>query len=225
MNKSQSFQEYLASEAAKIIYGDFILNMLIAALLAILLSRAYVNYGNSLSNRKNFAKNFILITLGTTLIITLVKSSLALSLGLVGALSIVRFRTPIKEPEELTYLYLCIAIGVGLGADQRFVTVSALIVIYFIVWLRQFYSKSVSNHNLFLTVASDGSKITLDSLVAILEENCEAVKLRRFDESSDMMEACFLVEFKNIDQMNDCKIKLHDLNDKIRITFLDNVNV
>lgn len=86
MNKTQTFQEYLTSEASKIIFGDFILNMLIAALLAFLLSRCYINYGNSLSNRKNFAKNFILITLGTTLIITLVKSSLALSLGLVGAL-------------------------------------------------------------------------------------------------------------------------------------------
>ena len=54
--------------------------------------------------------------------ITIVKSSLALSLGLVGALSIVRFRTAIKEPEELSYAFLSIAIGLGLGADQRLTT-------------------------------------------------------------------------------------------------------
>ena len=53
------------------------------------------------------------------IIITIVKSSIALSLGLVGALSIVRFRAAIKEPEELTFLFICIAIGVGLGAGQR----------------------------------------------------------------------------------------------------------
>ena len=51
-------------------------------------------------------------------VILIVKSSLALSLGLVGALSIVRFRTPIKEPEELIYLFLAIAIGLGFGAGQ-----------------------------------------------------------------------------------------------------------
>lgn len=50
------------------------------------------------------------------LVIFVVKSSLALSLGLVGALSIVRFRTPIKGPEELVYLFLSIAIGLGFGA-------------------------------------------------------------------------------------------------------------
>ena len=57
-----------------------------------------------------FFKNFTSLTLITTLIITVVKSSLALSLGLVGALSIVRFRAAIKEPEELVYLFICIAI-------------------------------------------------------------------------------------------------------------------
>ncbi|HAE74801.1 MAG TPA: DUF4956 domain-containing protein, partial [Alphaproteobacteria bacterium] len=61
--------------------------------------------------------------------ITIVKSSLALSLGLVGALSIVRFRTPIKEPEELAYLFIAIAMGLGLGADQTLPTVLASLVI------------------------------------------------------------------------------------------------
>ena len=53
------------------------------------------------------------------LIIFVVKSSLALSLGLVGALSIVRFRSAIKEPEELTFLFLNIALGIGFGANAR----------------------------------------------------------------------------------------------------------
>ena len=52
------------------------------------------------------------------LIISIVKSSLALSLGLVGALSIVRFRAAIKEPEELVYLFFVISIGLSNGANQ-----------------------------------------------------------------------------------------------------------
>ncbi|MCW5556509.1 MAG: DUF4956 domain-containing protein [Verrucomicrobiae bacterium] len=46
-------------------------------------------------------------------------------LGLVGALSIIRFRAAIKEPEELSYLFICIAIGLGLGAQQTIITVIA----------------------------------------------------------------------------------------------------
>ena len=76
----------------------FIGNLFIAFLLAYILSIAYIKYSHSLSNKKLFSRNFYLITLTVTLIITIVKSSLALSLGLVGALSIVRFRAAIKEP-------------------------------------------------------------------------------------------------------------------------------
>ena len=61
----------------------------------------YAKYGNSLSNRKKLMQTFVLISVTVMLVISIVKSSLALSLGLVGALSIVRFRAAIKEPEEL----------------------------------------------------------------------------------------------------------------------------
>ena len=69
----------------------------------------------------------------TFLVIMVVKSSLALSLGLVGALSVIRFRTPIKEPEELVYLFLAISIGLGYGAGQTFVTTVVFIIIMLMI--------------------------------------------------------------------------------------------
>ena len=50
-----------------------------------------------------------------------------------GALSIVRFRTPIKEPEELAYIFLAIAIGLALGADQREVAAIAMVIILVVI--------------------------------------------------------------------------------------------
>ena len=76
---------------------------------------------------------FPLILLTTVLVISIVKSSLSLSLGLVGALSIVRFRTPIKEPEELAYLFICIAAGLGLGANQTVPTVIGVVTILLVM--------------------------------------------------------------------------------------------
>ena len=78
----------------------------------------FAKFGQSLSNRKAFADNFWLLAVTTTIVIMVVKFSLALSLGLVGALSIVRFRAAIKEPEELIYLFLVISIGIACGAGQ-----------------------------------------------------------------------------------------------------------
>ena len=82
---------------------DFLVNLVLAAVLCTLLAWAYGRFGRSLSNRERFASNFVLLGITTMVIISIVKSSLALSLGLVGALSIVRFRSAIKDPEELTF--------------------------------------------------------------------------------------------------------------------------
>ena len=115
-----------------------ILNYLIALSLSIIFSYilkyVYVNYWRTIADKESISANFVLLTLIVTIIITIVKSSLALSLGLVGALSIVRFRAAIKEPEELIYLFLLIAIGLGCGAGQFIIvfigTLIVLILIY-----------------------------------------------------------------------------------------------
>ena len=122
----------------------FTINLLIALFLAYTIKIFYENFAKSLSNRKIFSNILIYLALTTTVIITIVKSSLALSLGLVGALSIVRFRTPIKEPEELTYIFLSIGIGLATGADQYSVAIIGLILTIIYVSCLHFTLKSYS---------------------------------------------------------------------------------
>ena len=132
------------------------------ALFAFILAKLYVRYGTSISNRKKFSNNFILLTTTTTLIIMIVKSSLALSLGLVGALSIIRFRAAIKEPEELVFLFLAISIGLGLGAGQLMTTFVAFVIISLLIWARHLTHKNAENQNLYLTVT--GRNINLKDM-------------------------------------------------------------
>ena len=115
--------------------GMLVINLAVGVVLALALRWHFERFGSTLSNRSEFAQVFPLIVLTTVLIISVVKSSLALSLGLVGALSIVRFRTPIKEPEELAYLFMAIAMGLGLGADQLVPTVVASVIILAVIGL------------------------------------------------------------------------------------------
>ena len=133
MDIFNSFEQYLAQSKAQIPILGFIFNLIFTGLLSSVLKQVYIHYGDTLSNRKIFGKNLIMISMTTMLIITVVKSSLALSLGLVGALSIIRFRTAVKEPEELAFLFLAISIGLGFGANQGSITVIALIVIILMI--------------------------------------------------------------------------------------------
>ena len=85
--------------------------------------------------------------------ILVVKSSLALSLGLVGALSIVWFRTPVKEPEELVYLFFAIAIGLGYAAGQVLVTtvIVSLIMVMIYFWLSNRDIARTLEYNMIIT--------------------------------------------------------------------------
>jgi hypothetical protein len=223
MGAVQTFEEFLTSQNVQLSVTGFVINLVLAAILAFVLRRIYVRYGNSLSNREEFAQNFVLLTVTTMLIITIVKSSLALSLGLVGALSIVRFRAAIKEPEELSYLFLSIAIGLGLGADQTIITLVAFAIIMGLIVLKKLSGKAEENQNLFLTVNSHNpKKAELNEIIDVLNQHCSSVNLRRFDENKEVLEASFLVEFDNFSKLNESKTALQKLGDSVAVTFLDN---
>ncbi len=222
MGNVQTFTEFLRTQSAYIPLGNFIVNILLTALLAFLLSKVYIKYGNSLSNRKRFASNFVLLSMTTMLIISIVKSSLALSLGLVGALSIVRFRAAIKEPEELTYMFLSIAIGLGFGADQRSIAIISFIIISAIIILSQSLKKGQIPNNLHLVISYNSpKKVDFDEITEILREYCTKVHLSRLDESKDLLEASFKVEFRNFRDLLLMKARLKKKNSLLKITFLD----
>ena len=97
------------------------------------------------------------------LVITIVKSSIALSLGLVGALSIVRFRAAIKDPEELTYLFLAIAIGLAAGATQPITVIIAFAGIILLVYLTGIISgikKETAQGGMYLNIQTDIEDLT-----------------------------------------------------------------
>ena len=224
MNKKETFENFLATTSTNISSTEFLINILITAGLAYILSLIYIRYGNSLSNRNTFARTFVLIGITTMIIITIVKSSLALSLGLVGALSIVRFRTAIKEPEELSYIFLVICVGLGLGANQRLITFIGFISAIILIWLMNFKAKQESVQNLYLTVLSESpEKLPLESIIKILKEGCEKVDIKRFDEDKNLLESSFLIEFTDFSKLNDVKLKLKELDESVKISFLDNM--
>src|SRR3989338_2845800 len=137
-NIGTTFEEFLVNQGPQVDISSLLWGLVFAALCSFVLKKIYIRYGTSLSNRQKFANNFILLATTTTLIISIVKSSLALSLGLVGALSIVRFRAAIKEPEELAFIFLVIAVGLGLGAGQLKITVISFLIISLFIYGRHF---------------------------------------------------------------------------------------
>ena len=223
----KSFKDFLQYEKVQAVgLVEFSANLLLAAILSSILAVIYIRYGNSLSNRKIFAKNFVILTITTTFIITVVKSSLALSLGLVGALSIVRFRAAIKEPEELNYLFLSIAIGLGLGAQQISITVISFILIVIIILIQNlfFKKKKVFHKNFILKISNKERFSDLEKINKILIKYCNLVKLQRVEEDEDYNEINFMLNFDNIEKFIECKKEINK-ELKANITFFEEENI
>lgn len=219
MNQQKTLLDFFSAQAATIELLPFIMGLLLAALLSYLLSRVYVRFGTTLSNREMFSRNFLVIAMTTMLIISIVKSSIQLSLGLVGALSIIRFRAAIKEPEELGYLFIAIAVGLGMGAQQILITVVAFAIIVAIIILRHFVRGSVPRPNLYLTISSIGNgHIKLPALVEAINRHATRSSLKRYDESDTVLEAAFQANFDNVDKVNACTTQLRSLSDSIKIS-------
>lgn len=204
---------------------DFIINLVLSVVFSYVLSRVYIHWGASLSNRRRFAANFILISVTTTFIILVVRSSVALSLGLVGALSIVRFRSAIKEPEELAYLFFAISIGIGLGDNQRLITAIAVAVAIVILAALHFLHGKKADFNLHLTVRGPQGSADWQNLLNLVQQYTSRMKLLRDDDSKDGIESTFVVEFKSLEDYNALKTQLKALSPALEITFLDNKGI
>ena len=139
------------------------------------------------------------ICLTTLLVISVVKSSLALSLGLVGALSIVRFRTPIKEPEELAYIFLSIAVGLSLGADQKEVAVISVAIILAVISLidKMRAKYNTSDANLLLSIEVERTEASTASLLAMIASICPEANVRRIDQDHNELSVTALLKIKD----------------------------
>lgn len=206
--------------------SQFLVNALLAALLTWLVSEFYKRYGRTVSNRSQFSSNFIMLALATMLIIYIVKSSVALSLGLVGALSIVRFRAAIKEPEELTYLFLVIGIGLGMGANQPAITIIATVLILAIVFLYM-KTKKISAHDLdsqmVLNISS--KKMSENDINALVANGFKNVDLRRMSTQGDALYMSYLIDANNFDQLSSVKSSLLEKDGDVELSFIENKNM
>ena len=176
-----------------------VFNLLLGVVLSVAVAWYYARFGEALSNRFKFARLLPILCLITILVISVVKASLALSLGLVGALSIVRFRTAIKDPEELIYLFMAIAIGLGLGADQRIPTVVAVAVMMALLIGTRLMAPRSQRRNLYLNmkVPDEGQKTTFEAVNAILVKHGKSVDMRRLDCHDHVLQLTYFMDCRD----------------------------
>ena len=214
MNKSlfdtnlKSLENFILNSAPDISYSNFVIAILVSALLAFIVKLAYIRISRTLNDREYFSDIFVPLAIITTLVITVIKFSLALSLGLVGALSIVRFRAAIKEPEELVYLFFIIGIGLANGANQFLVSIICTFFIILILFIKKYYDDKKNDQNLsdssvnVMQIEIANSKEGVEKIIDILKTKTTYLKLKSFRVEKDLSQYVFWFDV-NKNRVND----------------------
>ena len=166
--------------------------MLVAFGLGLYFRFLYNRFTNTFSSKIAFGNSILLIIVSVAALIAVVKSSLALSLGLVGALSVVRFRTAVKEPFNLAFLLLSICAGISVGASQYLFTLIFSIIATIIILLI-YGERSNKKNRSFIPLIEDMDTFavslpintSLDNVIKILFKNTDFFKIISYDSSSE----------------------------------------
>ncbi|WP_342759825.1 DUF4956 domain-containing protein [Kineothrix sedimenti] len=158
----KSFLQITADSMSR---GDVLLSIGVACLIAVYIFTIYrVMTRNSFYN-KNFNISLVALAVITTAIILSIQSSVVISLGMVGALSIVRFRTAIKEPMDLVFLFWSISVGIICGAGLfEIAIVTSLVLTAIIIFLDKM---PVAKTSMMLVVDSDNIEAEEDIMEVV----------------------------------------------------------
>ena len=134
---------------------DILISLVIAMLSAIIINYVYKKTYIGVSYAKSFSLSIILLTLVTSIVIRTINSNLALSLGMVGALSIVRFRTAVKDPVDTIFMFWAITVGIMSGAGLYIVTLLATLLIGLFYFISYTYQVKKTRKVLLIVKASN----------------------------------------------------------------------
>ena len=185
MTFNDIFKSSFLSNVSSVSYFDMALALVLAFVLGLFIFFVYKKTYQGVMYSSSFGVTLIALTMITTLVILAVTSNVVLSLGMVGALSIVRFRTAIKEPLDIAFLFWSIAAGIVLAAGLIPLAVCGSLIIGVILLV--FVNRKSHLNPYIVVIQCDGSESERKAL-AYLAENTQKCVVKSKTAQKGMVE-------------------------------------
>ena len=192
---------------------DIMLSLGVAVICAIIINFVYKRTYLGVNYNKSFSLSVILLSLITSIVIRTINSNLSLSLGMVGALSIVRFRTSVKDPVDTIFMFWAITIGIMSGAGLYLVTILSTMVIGLFYIISFLFQNKKDNKKLLVI---NTNMIKAEEIINLLKKKKCILKTESY--KNGISELTF--ECKNRNQIQDI-ISMKDNIDIISINIID----
>ena len=196
VNFSDIFKSSFVDKMTSISFLDMFIAMILSFAVGLFIMQVYKKTFKGVMYSSTFAMSLLALTLITTLIILGVTSNVVLSLGMVGALSIVRFRSAINEPMYIAFLFWSISEGIVLGAGLIPLAILGAVFIGIVMVL---FANKKTTDNPYILVVNCKNDISENSVLNILSKNVNkyCVKSKTISPSNGI-EMTIEVKLKNI---------------------------
>ncbi len=175
LKNNASISDYFLTQFSNLTPLKILIGLLMGALVGLIIAFVYKRCYRGVLYSPSFAMTLMMLTLITTPVVMCIKSDIALSMGMVGALSIVRFRTAVKDPMDTAYMFWALTMGILLGAELYVHALMVVLAIGVILFLMTFVK--LRNPNAYLLVVHYDDYAEQD-IVQLLRRTVRQRKLR-----------------------------------------------
>lgn len=169
------FKSSFIEKTASFSLTDSLIGLISAFLLGVVIYVVYKKTFNGVIYSHTFNISLMIMTMATSLVIMGISQNVLLSLGMVGALSIVRFRTPIKDPMDLVYLFWAVIVGILCGAGFILLAIVGTILISLVIII---FANKIVVENPYLLVVKFASGDAADTIDQLLRNSTKKYALK-----------------------------------------------
>ena len=204
----------LAEMQTKMPIQTVILVLVIAFLVSLIIYYTYKHTYSGVMYNPRFNVSLIMITMITTIVMVVIGSNISVSLGMVGALSIIRFRTAVKDPRDTAFIFWCVVSGLACGTQNYNIVLAGSLFVCIILFV---FKKISANDEKYILVVK-GNNFDLSEVNQKINKSIQYNKCRGKYVSKDGIELVYDVRFKK-------KINDSIINDLASISGVDTINI
>lgn len=170
---------------------NIIFSMLVAIIIGIVISQVYKLTHRGVNYELSFMTSLVILAPIVAVVMLFIRGNLVLSLGLVGSLSIIRFRTPIKDTRDMVFLFWVIAVGLGAGTFNWGMVTLASVLILITIFILHLVKYGRSQNQDYILVISGHSDYARDPIREIITQFTSDAKMRSQNINQDAWEVVF----------------------------------
>jgi hypothetical protein len=177
---------------------EIIFSILLSLAIALIISQIYKFTHRGLNYELSFMKTLVLLAPIVASVMLFIRGDLVLSLGLIGSLSIIRFRTPIKDTRDMVFLFWVIAVGLGCGTYNWMIVIITAIIMTVIMFVLHFVSYGVMQSKEFILVVSGFSALKTKELGTVISKYAQDIVIRSQETEDELWEVVYELRFDRL---------------------------